>query len=138
MVPEINLTPQLESRFRERFPGVNMVSLHSGLADGERSERWLSRTRWLSARGGGDPACRCSRRCPRLGLVIVDEEHDASFKQQDGVRYSARDLAVFLAMQRQVPIVLGSATPALETFQNATAGRFGHLRLRLRPAAMQA
>jgi len=136
MVPEINLTPQLESRFRERFPGVNMVSLHSGLAEGERSERWLS------ARDGSALVVVGTRLSlftplPGLGLVIVDEEHDASFKQQDGVRYSARDLAVFLAMQRKVPIVLGSATPALESFQNATAGRFGHLRLRLRPAAMK-
>jgi primosomal protein N' (replication factor Y) len=134
MVPEINLTPQLESRFRERFPNVNMISLHSGLAEGERSERWLS------ACGGSALVVVGTRLSlftplPRLGLVIVDEEHDASFKQQDGVRYSARDMAVFLAQQRRVPVVLGSATPALESFQNAKAGRFGYLRLRLRPAA---
>ena len=136
LVPEINLTPQLESRFRERFPGVNMVSLHSGLAEGERSERWLC------ARNGSALMVVGTRLSlftplPRLGLVVVDEEHDASFKQQDGVRYSARDLAVFLARQRQVPIVLGSATPALESFHNARVGRFGHVRLRLRPAAVK-
>jgi primosomal protein N' (replication factor Y) len=136
MVPEINLTPQLESRFRERFPGVNMVSLHSGLAEGERCERWLS-VRDGSALVVVGTRLSLFTPLPRLGLVIVDEEHDASFKQQDGVRYSARDLAVFLAMQRRVPVVLASATPALESFQNAKAGRFGHLRLRLRPAALK-
>lgn len=136
MVPEINLTPQLESRFRERFPSVNMVSLHSGLAEGERSERWLS-VRDGSALVVVGTRLSLFTPLPGLGLVIVDEEHDASFKQQDGVRYSARDLAIFLAQHRRVPVVLGSATPALESFHNARAGRFGHLRLRLRPAAVK-
>lgn len=136
MVPEINLTPQLESRFRERFPRVNMVSLHSGLAEGERGQRWLS-VRDGSALVVVGTRLSLFTPLPRLGLVIVDEEHDASFKQQDGVRYSARDLAIFLARQRRVPVVLGSATPALESFHNARAGRFGHLRLRLRPAAVK-
>jgi primosomal protein N' (replication factor Y) len=134
LVPEINLTPQLEARFRGRFPGTSLVSLHSGLAEGERCRRWLA------AREGSAAVVIGTRLAvftpmPALGLVIVDEEHDASFKQQDGVRYSARDLAVFLAQRRGVPVVLGSATPSLETYQNALAGRFGHLRLTLRPAA---
>ena len=72
---------------------------------------------------------------PRLGLVIVDEEHDVSFKQQEGLRYSARDLAVFRARQRRVPIVLGSATPALESYHNARNGRFGNIHLSTRPVA---
>jgi primosomal protein N' (replication factor Y) len=134
MVPEINLTPQLEARFLQRFPGVRLVSLHSGLSDGERCERWL-------AAFAGDTQVVLGTRLsvftplPRLGLVIVDEEHDASFKQQEGLRYSARDVAVFMARQRRVPIVLGSATPALESYHNARSGRFGHLHLSTRPAA---
>jgi primosomal protein N' (replication factor Y) len=134
MVPEINLTPQLEARFLQRFPGIRLVSLHSGLSDGERCERWLA------AFAGGTQVVLGTRLSvftplPRLGLVIVDEEHDASFKQQDGLRYSARDVAVFMARQRRVPIVLGSATPALESYHNARSGRFGHLHLSTRPAA---
>lgn len=134
MVPEINLTPQLESRFRQRFPNVNMVSLHSGLAEGERSERWLSASAGSALVVVGTRLSLFTP-LPGLGLIIVDEEHDASFKQQDGVRYSARDMAIFLAQHRRVPVVLGSATPSLESFQNAKVGRFGHLHLRLRPAA---
>ncbi len=134
MVPEINLTPQLEARFVQRFPGVRLVSLHSGLSDGERCERWL-------AAFAGDAQVVLGTRLsvftplPRLGLVIVDEEHDVSFKQQEGLRYSARDLAVFMARQRRVPIVLGSATPALESYHNARNGRFGNLHLSTRPVA---
>ncbi len=134
MVPEINLTPQLEARFLQRFPGMRLVSLHSGLSDGERCQRWL-------AAFAGDAQVVLGTRLsvftplPRLGLVIVDEEHDSSFKQQEGLRYSARDVAVFIARQRGVPIVLGSATPALESYHNALTGRFGHLHLSTRPAA---
>lgn len=134
MVPEINLTPQLEARFASRFPGVAMASLHSGLAEGERCERWLRAT-------GGQAQVVLGTRLslftplPRIGLIIVDEEHDGSFKQQDGVRYSARDLAVFLGSLHRVPVVLGSATPSLESYHNARSGRFGYLRLTHRPAA---
>jgi primosomal protein N' (replication factor Y) (superfamily II helicase) len=134
MVPEINLTPQLEVRFKERFPGVPMVSLHSNLAEGERAERWVAASR-------GEAAVVLGTRLsvftpmPRLGLIIVDEEHDPSFKQQDGLRYSGRDLAIYRAQMSQVPIVLGSATPSLESYQNASAGRYGHLRLSTRPQA---
>lgn len=137
MVPEINLTPQLEERFRERFPDLRLVSLHSNLAEGERCANWLA------ARAGRAQVVIGTRLSiftplPQLGLIIVDEEQDASFKQQDGLRYSARDLAIFCAHQRQVPILLGSATPSLETYHNAQSKRFGHLHLSRRPAAARA
>ncbi len=136
LVPEINLTPQLEARFAGRFPGIPMVSLHSGLAQGERCARWLQ------ARSGRAKLVLGTRLAvftplAHAGLVIVDEEHDGSFKQQDGIRYSARDLAVFLSSLLRVPIVLGSATPSLETYQNARSTRFGHVRLTGRPAAQK-
>ncbi len=134
LVPEINLTPQLEGRFRQRFPGAGLVSLHSGLPERERVERWER------ARAGAASVVLGTRLAvftplPRLGLIIVDEEHDASFKQQEGLRYSARDVAVFVARQRGVPVLMGSATPSLETCLNARKGRFGQLRLGTRPAA---
>ncbi len=137
MVPEINLTPQLEQRFRDRFPAFRLVGLHSHLAQGERAENWLA------ARAGRADVVIGTRLSiftplPKLGLIIVDEEQDASFKQQDGLRYSARDLAVFCARQRRVPVVLGSATPSLETYHNALGKRFGHLHLSRRPAASRA
>ena len=137
MVPEINLTPQLEERFRERFPGLRLVGLHSNLAEGERCANWLA------ARAGQAQVVIGTRLSiftpmPQLGLIIVDEEQDASFKQQDGLRYSARDLAIFYARQRRMPVVLGSATPSLETFHNARSKRFGHLHLSRRPAAARA
>ncbi|HWQ37001.1 MAG TPA: primosomal protein N' [Burkholderiales bacterium] len=136
LVPEINLTPQLEARFRQRFPRIGMVSLHSGLAQGERLARW-------ARAASGEAMLVLGTRLavftplPRLGLILVDEEHDASYKQREGVRYHARDLAVWLAHDRAVPIVLGSATPSLESCFNARKGRFGLLRLRERPAAAQ-
>jgi primosomal protein N' (replication factor Y) len=137
MVPEINLTPQLEERFRVRFPDLQLVSLHSNLAEGERCANWLA------ARAGRAQVVIGTRLSiftplPELGLIIVDEEQDASFKQQDGLRYSARDLAIFYARHRQVPVVLGSATPSLESYQNARSSRFGHLHLSRRPAAARA
>ena len=137
MVPEINLTPQLEEWFRERFPGLPLVGLHSNLAEGERCANWLA------AQTGEAQVVIGTRLSiftplPQLGLIIVDEEQDASFKQQDGLRYSARDLAIFHARQRGVPVVLGSATPSLETYQNARSTRFGHLHLSRRPAATRA
>ncbi|GAB4295483.1 MAG: primosomal protein N' [Thiohalomonadaceae bacterium] len=127
LVPEIGLTPQLLERFRRRFP-VPIAVLHSGLADGERLNAWLA------ARAGLAPIVIGTRSAvftplPRLGLIVVDEEHDPSFKQQDGFRYSARDVAVVRAQKAGVPIVLGSATPALESLANATAGRYVRLEL---------
>ncbi|MFZ4552376.1 MAG: replication restart helicase PriA [Aquabacterium sp.] len=132
MVPEINLTPQLEARVVERFAGRRIVSLHSGLTPAQRLRNWL-----LAHTGHADLilGTRLSvfTPLPRLGLIVVDEEHDPSYKQQDGARYSARDLAVFRARLEQVPVILGSATPSLESWFNATpaaeggAGRYVRL-----------
>ncbi len=133
LVPEINLTPQLEERIRRRFPGRALVSLHSGLNDTERVHHWL-----LAQAGRADIVLgtRLSvfTPLPRLGLIVVDEEHDGSYKQQDGLRYSARDVAVVRANQRGVPIVLGSATPSLESWHNAQTGRYTLLELPERAA----
>jgi primosomal protein N' (replication factor Y) len=134
LVPEINLTPQLENYFRSRFPQVELASLHSGLAEGVRAQNWLQ------AQSGQARIVLGTRLAvftplPHLALVIVDEEHDASFKQQDGLRYSARDVAIFRASQRGVPVVLGSATPSLESYHNALSGRYHLLRLTERAAA---
>ncbi|MDD5057058.1 MAG: primosomal protein N' [Sideroxydans sp.] len=131
LVPEINLTPQLEHYFRSRFPDVELVSLHSGLADGERA------LNWLKAQSGEARIVLGTRLAvftplPKLSLILVDEEHDSSFKQQDGLRYSARDVAIFRASQRGVPIVLGSATPSLESWFNAKSGRYQLLQLKQR------
>ena len=128
LVPEIALTPQLESLVIARFPGVAVATLHSGLADGERA------TRWQDARSGHARIVLGTRLSvftplPKLGLIIVDEEHDTSFKQGEGFRYSARDLAVVRARQAGVPVVLGSATPALETYRNAVDRRYQLLTL---------
>jgi primosomal protein N' (replication factor Y) (superfamily II helicase) len=119
LVPEINLTPQLTERFRARFPATDLIALHSNLAEGERVRGWR-------AAESGEASVVIGTRLavftplPRLGLIVVDEEHDASFKQQEGLRYSARDLALFRAKQRGVPVLLGSATPSLESYANAT------------------
>ncbi|MFZ2301292.1 MAG: primosomal protein N' [Gallionella sp.] len=128
LVPEINLTPQLENYFRSRFPDVSMVSLHSGLSEGERLHNWQQ------AQAGAAQIVLGTRlsifsELPGLALILVDEEHDSSFKQQDGLRYSARDVAIFRANQRGVPIVLGSATPSLESYHNAQSGRYRMLKL---------
>ncbi|MDH4285550.1 MAG: primosomal protein N', partial [Gallionellaceae bacterium] len=134
LVPEINLTPQLENYFRDRFPDTELVSLHSGLGEGERTRNWLS------AQSGQARIVLGTRLAvftplPQLALLIVDEEHDASFKQQDGLRYSARDVAVFRANQEKIPIVLGSATPSLESWHNARSGRYTLLQLTERALA---
>ncbi len=128
LVPEISLTPQLEATVRGRFPHTRVVSLHSGLNETERLNHWIAAQR-------GDAGIVLGTRLavfaplPELGLIVVDEEHDMSFKQNDGFRYSARDLAVVRARQCGVPIVLGSATPALETWHNAASGRYALIRL---------
>lgn len=123
LVPEINLTPQLEARFAERFPGRRLVSLHSGLTPAQRLAHWLAAHLGLADLVLGT---RLAIFCPlpRLGLVVVDEEHDPSYKQQDGARYSARDLAVYRGHLEKVPVILGSATPSLETWQHAQTGRY--------------
>jgi primosomal protein N' (replication factor Y) len=127
LVPEIALTPQLVARFRERLP-VPVVALHSSLADGARAAAWRA------AAAGRAPVVIGTRSAiftpmPALGLVVADEEHDASYKQQEGFRYSARDLAVARAQRAGVPVVLGSATPSLESLANAAAGRYTKLAL---------
>ncbi|MDE2118161.1 MAG: primosomal protein N', partial [Betaproteobacteria bacterium] len=134
LVPEINLTPQLENYFCSRFPDAELASLHSGLADGARTQNWL-RAQSGQARIVLGTRLAVFTPLPQLALVIVDEEHDASFKQQDGLRYSARDVAIFRANQRGVPIMLGSATPSLESYYNAQAGRYRLLQLTERAVA---
>jgi primosomal protein N' (replication factor Y) (superfamily II helicase) len=134
LVPEINLTPQLEQYFRRRFAEVELVSLHSGLAEGARAQNWLH------AQSGAARIVLGTRLAvfaplPQLGLILVDEEHDGSFKQQDGLRYSARDVAIFRANWRGIPIVLGSATPSLESWQHASTGRYHLLSLTQRAVA---
>jgi primosomal protein N' (replication factor Y) len=136
LVPEIGLTPQLVGRFRERF-ATPMAVLHSALTDQERLRAWRD------AFSGHARIVLGTRSAvfapvPDLGLIVVDEEHDASFKQHEGaLRYSARDLAVVRARHAHVPVVLGSATPALETLQNVAAGRYRRLRLERRAAQAQ-
>ncbi len=123
LVPEIALTPQLEQRVAQRFAAANVVSLHSALADGARSRGFVQA---LTGRADIVLGTRLAvfAPLPRLGLILVDEEHDASYKQQEGVRYSARDVAVWRARQRDVPVVLGSATPSLETWFHAKSERY--------------
>ncbi len=121
LVPEINLTPQLEARFAARFPQHRLVSLHSGLTPVQRLRNWL-----LAHLGHADIVLGTRMGVfaplPRLGLIVVDEEHDPSYKQQEGARYSARDLAVYRGHLERVPVILGSATPSLETWQHALPG----------------
>lgn len=116
MVPEIGLTPQTIARFRERFNAPVEV-LHSGLNDSERLSAWLKAKNGEAAIVIGT---RSSLFTPfkNLGVIVIDEEHDSSYKQQEGWRYHARDLAVYRAHSEQIPIILGSATPALETLCN--------------------
>ena len=136
LVPEIGLTPQLLARFRERFD-TPMAVLHSGLTDHERL------IAWRGAFSGEARLVLGTRSAvfapvPELGLIVVDEEHDASFKQHEGaLRYSARDLAIVRARHAGVAVVLGSATPSLETLQNVVAGRYTRLRLQRRAAQAQ-
>jgi primosomal protein N' (replication factor Y) len=121
LIPEIALTPQLEQHFRQRFPGRRIVTLHSGLAEGARAENWLAAAECEVLLG---TRLAVFAPLPRLGLIVVDEEHDLSFKQQDGLRYSARDVAIARAKQNDAPVVLGSATPALESYAQALSGRY--------------
>jgi primosomal protein N' (replication factor Y) (superfamily II helicase) len=135
LVPEIALTPQLVARFQARF-GAGVVTLHSALAPSKR------RAAWRAAHGGQARIVIGTRSAVftsmrHLKLIVVDEEHDASYKQQEGFRYSARDLAVLRAQRAQIPVVLGSATPSLETLENAAQGRYVELRLPQRPGGAQ-
>ncbi|CNC46556.1 primosome assembly protein PriA [Yersinia enterocolitica] len=127
LVPEIGLTPQTIARFRERFNAPVEV-LHSSLNDSERLSVWLR------ARNGEAAIVIGTRSAlftpfSRLGVIIIDEEHDSSYKQQEGWRYHARDLAVFRAREEGIPIVMGTATPALETLHNVQMGKYRQLTL---------
>lgn len=128
LVPEINLTPQLEALLRARFGQAGVVTLHSGLPDGERSAAWLA-AHERRARIVVGTRLAVFASLPALALIVVDEEHDPSYKAGEGVRYSARDLAVKRGQMLGIPVVLGSATPSLETWAAAQAGRYGLLRL---------
>jgi primosomal protein N' (replication factor Y) len=136
LVPEIALTPQLVDRFRRRFSS-GVVAVHSGLTGAERRDAWrAAHTGHARIVIGTRSAVFTSM--PRLALIVVDEEHDASYKQQEGFRYSARDLAVFRARGAGVRILLGSATPSLETLENAATARYSMHRLPQRPGAIRA
>ncbi len=128
LVPEIGLTPQLEARFRSTFPDAVLALLHSGLDETTRTSGWLRAARGEAGIVLGTRLAVLAP-MPGLGIVIVDEEHDSSFKQHEGLRYSGRDAAVFRARQANVPIVLGTATPSLETYANMLAGRYTLLEL---------
>jgi primosomal protein N' (replication factor Y) len=129
LIPEIALTPQLEQHFRRRFPARRFATLHSGLGEKERAENWLAAPEADVLLG---TRLSVFAPLPRLGLIVVDEEHDASFKQQDGLRYSARDVAIARGKQGNVPVVLGSATPSLESYAQALAGRYRLIELQQR------
>jgi len=131
LLPEINLTPAAQALYKERLAPHRVVVMHSNLAELTRTKAWFE-----AATGAADViiATRLGvlTPLPRLGMIVVDEEHDPSYKQQDGMRYHARDLALMLAKQREVPIVLGSATPALESWLKADSGAYKRLALKNR------
>ncbi|HET6553890.1 MAG TPA: primosomal protein N' [Dyella sp.] len=136
LVPEIGLAPQTVRRLRDRL-GVPVQVLHSNLAEGDRARAWLR------ARSGEAQVILGTRSAvftplPNAGLIVVDEEHDGAYKQQEGFRYHARDLALLRARALNVPVVLGSATPSLESLANVQAGRYRALHLRARPGAIRA
>ncbi len=135
LVPEIGLTPQALTRFRQRL-GVPIHALHSGLTDNERVRVWAAAWRG-EARVIVGTRSAVFTPLPQAGLIVIDEEHDGSYKQQDGIRYHARDFALVRGKALDVPVVLGSATPSLETLHNAQAGRYAHLRLRKRAGDAQ-
>ena len=133
LVPEISLTPQLERRFRHAFPQACLAVMHSGLEDVARTRAWLQAAR-------GEAGIVLGTRLgilaplPKLALIVVDEEHDPSFKQHEGLRYSARDAAVYRAKAVGCPVVLGSATPSLESWHNWRSGRYELVQLAERAA----
>jgi primosomal protein N' (replication factor Y) (superfamily II helicase) len=127
LVPEISLTPQLEARFKHRFT-INIAISHSKLTDNQRQNAWLQ------AQQGNSPILLGTRSAlftpfNNLGLIILDEEHDASFKQQEGVRFSARDTAIVRGKLLNIPVLLGSATPSLESLHNVAKQRYQWLHL---------
>ena len=132
LVPEIGLTPQLLYRFKEHYPQYSVATLHSGLADGERLRVWLG------AKSGAINIIIGTRSAiftpmKNIGTILIDEEHDASLKQQEGFLYQGRDMAIKRAHDLSIPVLLGSATPSLESLQNVNQKRYHYLRLRSRP-----
>ncbi len=130
LVPEIGLTPQTVSRFKARFT-VNVVYMHSNMSDKQRFQTWLQ------ARDGDAQIIIGTRSAiftplANPGVIIIDEEHDQSFKQQEGYRYSARDLSIVRGHGENIPVILGSATPSLESLHNATQGRYSYLTINRR------
>lgn len=130
LIPEINLGPQTLGRFQKRF-NARVALMHSEVSDRERLNAWMA------ARDGQADIVIGTRSAvftpfAKLGLIIIDEEHDASYKQQESLRYNARDLALVRARQASIPVVLGSATPSLESLYNAYSGRYALLRLQHR------
>ncbi len=130
LVPEIGLSPQTLARFKKRF-AVEIAELHSGVAEGARAQNWMAAKTGKARIVIGT---RLASIAPfqKLGLIIVDEEHDRSYKQQDNLRYSARDISIYRAHALNIPIVLGSATPSLESIRNAQQERYRSLKLRKR------
>lgn len=127
LLPEIGLTPQFIERFQQRF-NKKIAVMHSALSDRERLDTWLQ------VRNGEIQVVLGTRSAiwlplHRPGIIIVDEEHDLSYKQQDGFRYSARDMAIIRGQRENIPVILGSATPALESLQNVSTGRYHELNL---------
>ena len=122
LVPEINLTPQLEARFRSRLPQFSLVSLHSSLSESERLHHWQLAQFGVAQIVIGTRLSIFTP-LPNLKLIIIDEEHDSSYKQQDSMRYHARDVAMVRAKRLNIPVVLGSATPALESWYNAVGSK---------------
>ncbi len=134
-VPEIGLTPQTISRFKQRF-NLDVELWHSGMTDKQRFNTWYK------ARSGQAKIVIATRSgvflpFASLGMIVIDEEHDASFKQQEGFKYHCRSLALYRAKVANIPVILGSATPSLETLQNALVGKFHHLELKSRAAGSQ-
>ena len=134
MVPEINLTPQLHERFVERFGAAQVVAMHSGLTNPQRLKSWLA------AHQGGASIVLGTRMAvfasmPGLKLIVVDEEHDPSYKQQEGARYSARDLAIYRGRLEGAKVLLGSATPSLESWYASEQGRYRRLEMASRIGA---
>ena len=131
LVPEINLTPQLEARFRNRLSQYSLVTLHSNLSESERLQNWLAASTGVAKIVIGTRLSVFTP-LPHLKMIVIDEEHDGSYKQQDSMRYHARDVAMVRAKQLNIPIVLGSATPSLETWHNAQKSQYGLLSLKQR------
>jgi primosomal protein N' (replication factor Y) len=128
LVPEINLTPQLERRVHAYFPEKKMAVLHSGVSEKKRGLAWYQAMTGKAKIILGTRLAALTP-MPNLRAIVVDEEHDTSYKQQEGTRYSARDLAIWRAHDQQIPILLSSATPSLETWMAAQAGRYEYIRL---------